>query len=272
VLYFGADGDEPIAAGGRFDEAGVFVSNRTRETSVPGSARVRLPVFREADPLDLEVEAMEIDLVPDGTGYVATIHGAIRGKAAADAAADGILQMVASNPSDHLNMWAIFDANPENGVITRFEVLTNDLFSSLMAPDLALFVNGTDALSIGFQAHLRPALSGDPPAAPCFESRAGWRRDRRRLRWLVRRVPRRRDLRQRDRLRQRKLHRRDLRRGDLLRRPQGWLRERRRLWRRVRDHRPQDVRRRAGLQQRQRLRVPLVRRGSLHVTHSGIVN
>ena len=74
VTYFGADGAPAQVAGGRFTGA-AFLSNRTRDTSAPGRALVQLPIYVNADPLELEIEGMEIELHPDGDGYTGVVRG-----------------------------------------------------------------------------------------------------------------------------------------------------------------------------------------------------
>src|SRR5580704_6064756 len=61
VTYYGADGTTATLAGGAIVN-GVFTSNRTRSTRVPGAAALVLPVFGDADPSSVELHAMEIDL------------------------------------------------------------------------------------------------------------------------------------------------------------------------------------------------------------------
>ena len=57
-------------------------------------------------------------------------------------------QMMAFDPSDHLNMYGIFETKPADGVITQQELVNNPLFQSLLAPDIQL--RGNVALSLGF--------------------------------------------------------------------------------------------------------------------------
>lgn len=169
VRYLGADGDLTTEVGGRL-VGGVFRSNRSRDTSVPGHASVRIPIFTNADPLTMELDGVEIDLDPDGAGgFDATVRGGIPKIAAADAAYAGLLQMIADEPARHLIFARLLDGNLD-GVLGRDE-FDNSVITLLIAPDVQLF-DGTryaphpestmrDSLSIGFQVHLTPCESGD---------------------------------------------------------------------------------------------------------------
>jgi len=71
--YVGADGDPATAVGGVLRD-GAFVGNRTRTTRVPGRARLRLPIFVDADPIAIDLYGMELDLTPDGHGGLGTLR------------------------------------------------------------------------------------------------------------------------------------------------------------------------------------------------------
>jgi hypothetical protein len=158
VRYIGADGAPSTGVGGRFED-GRFHSNRTAWTDVPGATELHLPVFLEADPSIVPLAGMEIDLFPDGSdGYIAWIRGGIPVDEARFAAADGIVQMVASDPGEHLIMVDLFDASPRDGVLTREEILGSSLFVALLAPDVT--IDGVPTVSLGFEVHLRPCESG----------------------------------------------------------------------------------------------------------------
>ena len=178
VRYLGADGDDAVAAGGRL-VAGAFRSNRTRDTRAPGRARVRLPVFTNADPIDVELDGLEVDLDPDGSGgFDATARGAIPAAAALDAAYAGLLQMIADEPQRHLVFARLLDAN-HDGQLSRDE-LDASVIALLAAPDVALYdgtqyaphAGGTkDSVSVGFRVHLAPCPAGScaiaTPADAC---------------------------------------------------------------------------------------------------------
>lgn len=164
VRYFGADGDAPTVAGGRF-ENGAFRSNRTFETRVPGRATVRLPIFTNADPLGLEIDGLEIDLEPDGAdGYTGVVRGGIREEHARSVSYLGLLQMFETEPTRHLVFSRLIDTNLD-GVLAREEV-DETVIALLVSAEIQLF-DGTryapkegsprpDSISVAFGIHLTP--------------------------------------------------------------------------------------------------------------------
>ena len=169
VLYLGSDDATGVEVGGRLDD-GVFEPNRTRYTSVPGSATLHLPVFVDADPSVVPVIGLEIELSPDGAGgFDAELHGAVPHDAMVDAAYQGVAQMVAENPAAHPVLPGLIDQNPKDGVLGLDEFRTNALIESLLAPDLTY--DGQQVLSFGFRAHLAPCADGRcaEPVATCFD-------------------------------------------------------------------------------------------------------
>jgi hypothetical protein len=167
VTYFGADGAPAVVAGGRFS-AGAFMSNRTRDTRAPGRARVRLPIYVNADPLELELEGMEIELVPDGTGYTGIVRGGLREDAARQAAFLGLVQMFETEPQRHLVFGRGIDKDHDD-VITRAEI-DDSVIALLVSADIDLFDGeryapkpgsaSPDSLSIAFGIHLTPCADG----------------------------------------------------------------------------------------------------------------
>lgn len=167
VWIVGADGAAPTACLGTFT-AGRFESNRTRASTTVGRATVDLPIIADADPATLDVEGLELELAPDGSGgFDATLHGAVRDGIAI--AARGLLQMVVANPRDHVPALLLFDTN-RDGNITLDEIEANDFVNALLAPDMSLA--GTKMLSVGFGMHLAPCPTGScvpASAATCFD-------------------------------------------------------------------------------------------------------
>lgn len=180
VRYFGTDGDEPTAAGGRFED-GAFRSNRTFETRVPGRATVRLPLFTNADPLALEIEGLEIDLDPDGAGgFNGIVRGGIREEHARSVSYLGLLQMFETEPMRHVVFARLIDMN-RDGVLAREEV-DETVIALLVSAEIQLF-DGTryapqrgsplpDSISVAFGIHLTPCLDSrcalaTPPTNPC---------------------------------------------------------------------------------------------------------
>lgn len=158
VTFYGAAGEPATAMGGTIGTGGVFVSNPTRTTRVPGLAIVHLPVFADADPSAFAVDAMEIELVPDGAGgYDATIRGGVPTSDVATAVCAGMQQMIYARPDDHYILANAFDAN-HDGQLTCDEIADSSLVKAVTAPDVTLF--GQPMVSIGFGVHLAPCASG----------------------------------------------------------------------------------------------------------------
>jgi hypothetical protein len=168
VRYVGADGEPGTVAGGTI-VAGSFRSNRTRETRVPGSALIRLPMFTNADSLAVELEGLEIDLDPDGQGgFDGIIRGAVRAETAKAAAFASMVQMVATEPERHVVFARQIDVD-HDGQISRAE-FDECVIAFLVSPDLQLFdgarlaprpgSNTPDSVSLGFGVHLLPCPSG----------------------------------------------------------------------------------------------------------------
>jgi hypothetical protein len=183
ATLYGAAGDPATATGGTLID-GTFRSNRTRTTAVPGGARLRLPIFRDADPTQIDVVGMELDLTPDGHGG---FDGRVRGGFLADEvfarAFPGIVQMIEADPTAHRVFTSLIDAN-QDGVLTLDELRRSTLFASLLAPDVRLFAadgsfspgHGSfapDSLSAGFAIHLVPCEAGTcssgAPADRCHD-------------------------------------------------------------------------------------------------------
>jgi hypothetical protein len=170
VRYLGRDGVDAVEVGGRLS-GGVFVSNRTRETDVPGSATVVLPVFADADPSAVPLIGMEIEMTADGDGgFDAIVRGGVPAAPTMMAAYAGIAQMIDANPTGHLILLGLLDTPPRDYAITYEEFATNDLMVSLLGPDTIL--GDVDVLSLAFRAHFAPCPAGrctDAPTEPCFD-------------------------------------------------------------------------------------------------------
>jgi hypothetical protein len=177
VTYYGAEGELAIVAGGGI-VGGRFMPNRTRETHVPGHARVHLPIYVNADPLVLELEGMEIELSPLGTGYTGIVRGGIRQETARAAAYAGLIQMFETEPERHLVFGRGIDKD-HDAVITRAEV-DESVIALLVTADIHLFdgerfapaaSGAPDCISVAFGIHLSPCASGRcstaAPANPC---------------------------------------------------------------------------------------------------------
>jgi hypothetical protein len=169
VVYLGAAGAPAVHVGGRL-ESGVFVSNRTASTRVPGSALLHLPVFVDADPSVVPVMGMQIELAPDGAGgYDARLHGVMRRDDVVRAVARGLDQLISARPRARRTMMYLLDKN-RDWTLNEDDIERNKLMISLLTPDVRF--DGEDMLSIGFAFHLRPCAEGscqDATAPSCFD-------------------------------------------------------------------------------------------------------
>jgi hypothetical protein len=171
IWYLGADGAPAWPVGGRLAD-GAFRPNRTATAERPGEALARLPVFLDADPSGVTLHGLEIELVPDGGGYIAAVHGAVTVADATRAVQRGLAQMIAANPASHLALARLFDVD-NDGAISAAEIAGSPLIQSLLASDVALRGFDEPLLSIGFGVHLAPCAEGRciaaPPADPCHD-------------------------------------------------------------------------------------------------------
>jgi hypothetical protein len=167
VTFHGTDGDLATTMGGAFID-GSLHSNRTRSSSVLGSATAILPIFADADPSVLQLKSLEIDLTPDGSGgYNAIVSGGITPASLEAATAAGLHQILAADPRDHIQLAALVGIE-HDGTFTDADILDNDFIQSLLAPDLQ-----SGLTSAGFGAHLSPCPTGSctntPPADRCHD-------------------------------------------------------------------------------------------------------
>jgi len=138
VTYIGADGELASMVGGTL-EGGSFRSNRTRTTSLPGSARLHLPIFADADPVVVDAWGVEIDLDSDGNGgFNGVVRGGLDSTRTLVAAEQGIIQMVNANPLDHALLYDLLDVNVD-GVISADEIATSMVVMGMLLPDIELF-------------------------------------------------------------------------------------------------------------------------------------
>jgi hypothetical protein len=168
VRYIGGAASAAVVVGGALVN-GVFRSNRTAFTRVPGRALIHLPVFTNADPLVLQLEGLEIDLDADGAGgFDAVIRGGVRQDDARKAAYMGLEQMFVTEPERHLVFQRQVDAN-RDGVMSEAE-LDESVVALLVTADIQLFdgdkyapqkkPTAKDSLSIAFGAHIIPCANG----------------------------------------------------------------------------------------------------------------
>lgn len=172
IWYVGASDDSATAVGGRM-RAGALTSNRLRASEHLGVARLHLPIFLDADPIEIDLHGLEIELAPDGRGgFDGLVRGGIPHAQLEDAVSAGVLQMFVANPGEHKGLRQLFESSltvPDDGVITRDEVVNNGLIKSILAPDLQIPGVG-DAVSFAFGIHLRTCPDG-VCALPAVEDR-----------------------------------------------------------------------------------------------------
>jgi hypothetical protein len=173
VRYLGTEASAAIVAGGEFD-VGVYRSNRTRSTRVPGQSELVLPVFGGADPSVFRLDAMQIDLEPDGDGYLATICGGVEQGLARQVTAKGLVEMIRSNPAAHADTIGLLDANTD-GTVTLDEVNAAPMITLFVSEDVDVWVDGafSPRISLGFRVRLSPCTKGNcvlaTPELPCFD-------------------------------------------------------------------------------------------------------
>jgi len=166
--YVGSDGADAVVMSGSIVD-GKLASTPTRMSNTPGMAIVHLPVFADADPSIVELDAMEIELTPDGSGgYDALVHGGVREDDAFAAVCDGISQMIYDDPDDH---YAFASQINLDGWMTCDKIRDDSILRSFLAPDVKL--GGVAMISLSFAVHLVPCASGacaqGPVADPCHD-------------------------------------------------------------------------------------------------------
>lgn len=174
VTFYGASGEPAVAFGGALT-GGHFLSNRTATTQHPGMATVHLPVFTNADPIVLPLEAAELELTQDATGYAGVLRGVCREDKARDAAFAGLIQMFQDEPQRHLVFSRGVDTN-HDGVVSRDEV-DMSVINLLVTADVDMF-DGTklaphpnsqanDSISVAFSFHIADAAPTGAPTDHC---------------------------------------------------------------------------------------------------------
>ena len=169
-----AANDMTVAFGGSF-AGGHFISNRTATTSHPGTATVLIPVYTNTDPLMLKIEAAELELTQDASGYAAILRGVLREELARSAAFNGLIQMFQDEPERHLVFSRGIDTN-HDGVVSRDEVDAS-VINLLVKADVDMFdgdklarhpgSQDNDSISVAFAFHVTEASPRGTPANHC---------------------------------------------------------------------------------------------------------
>jgi hypothetical protein len=145
---------------------GAFVSNRTATAQHLGTAMLHLPIFEDVDPVVFELDDMELDLAPDGSGgYIARVRG-LAGTQVLHIAATALAQMIAADPADHIGLVELLD-NARTGKLDADSLAQVPIMQSLLQPDITR--DGTAYLSVAFALHLSPTPPSDTPADPCHD-------------------------------------------------------------------------------------------------------
>ncbi|HEV7556705.1 MAG TPA: hypothetical protein VGO00_14670 [Kofleriaceae bacterium] len=180
VTYTGVGGDLASLVGGTLVD-GSFRSNRSRDTRVPGAARVHLPVFADADPVVIPAYGLEIDLDSDGRGgFDGVVRGGLDSTKTLVAAQLGITQMLVANPLDHIALFETLDKD-RDGVVSEDEIATSPFITAPLMPDIELFTEDNasyaptphghpDSLSFGFRIHITPCVDGVCPTSPVVDA------------------------------------------------------------------------------------------------------
>ncbi len=162
ITYVGADGEAAVEIGGRMTN-GTLASNRSRTSDHRGRARLHLPVFLDADPIEIDLYGLEMDLQPDGQGgFHGFVRGGMRGADLMEATFAGVEQMFAANPGEHKGLRELIEVTSTSsgdGVITHDEFFNNALIKSLLTPDIDMPDVGK-VMSFAFGVHLKACPDG----------------------------------------------------------------------------------------------------------------
>lgn len=173
VTFYGRDGAPARVVGGRLVD-GHFLPNEIRRDDgrTTGQALLLLPVFADADPIELDAVTLEIELDPNGDGYDMRLFGAVRPEQALEQAYDAIRAQLLARPEDHRSMWTIADHNLDG--VLAFEELDTSFIKTLLSSDVELYIDGTleKVLAFAFRMHATPCASGHclgTSSGTCFD-------------------------------------------------------------------------------------------------------
>lgn len=165
VRYLGAPGADAVEVGGTLI-AGTFVSNRTATAQHLGKATVHLPILEDIDPMVFDLQYMELDLAPDGSGgYNVRVRGLV-GPEILQVGATAVATMIAANPPDHDGLVQILDPD-HTGKLDALSLADNPSMKALLASDTSR--DRVDYVTFGFGLHLSPNAPSSTPADLCHD-------------------------------------------------------------------------------------------------------
>jgi hypothetical protein len=164
IEIFDANGTEPGAIVGiRYSTRGDAPAPvvRGRATDDGGFAAVALqagpmplvvPAVVDAAPVPIVLEYAQLELAPDGSdGYAVRVQGLADAGQVAQAACTALIQMIAADPQDHVQLIGLLDGDGD-GTVSPAECPNSPLARTLFAAD----VRGPDDrpyLSFGIALH-----------------------------------------------------------------------------------------------------------------------
>lgn len=164
VWYYGLPGSEASAVGATIS-GGELTSNDPQTTKLDGKAIVRLPVFRGADPIQVELDALEIDMLPDdrGDGFEAVVRGAFPADQILAAFSAAAAQAIAANPPLFFDDVRFMDKNGD-ATISEDEIASSGVVRAMLAADVT--VSSVPMVSVAYRVHLAPCDDGVCPPPP----------------------------------------------------------------------------------------------------------
>lgn len=166
VTYYGFDGADATEMPGKVAK-GVITTTR----AMPGTANIVVPIFADADPTVAELDAIDVQMVPDGGGgYDVEVHGAFDSGAVWTLLQVGLQQMLWADPDAHYDLAKLIDPQ-RKGAFTAQDLQQNSFLNRLLSPDVNLMER--PMVSFGYGMHVIECDAGactvEPPADPCHD-------------------------------------------------------------------------------------------------------